>query len=309
MGFLEVTLFRRVLVPLDCARDAEYAVTVASSIASSLGAEIRLVAVLPSADLKPTTIKSAFSYLDRVARQLAATGVRVGTQVRTGPIADGVLDEIELVAADLLVLATSFNDAFAIAERTRVPVVLVPLHAESGSKIKRVLVPMDDSFAASLALGVASELAHRTDAKLVLLRVVTSSPELSEASGAFSEYVNPDWNAEALAGAQRHVDGLARQLEKDEVDAAPAAAVGHPPEAIAEASIALSADLVVMAADAYGDTTRTFAGSVAQYVAEAAAVPVLLIPKAHRSTRDGSIRDGALVGPIGQPASRAAVRV
>jgi nucleotide-binding universal stress UspA family protein len=296
-----MTLFRRLLVPLDRARDAECAVAVASSIASSLGAEIRLVAVLPSAEPK-VTIKSAFSHLDRVARRVAATGVRVGTQVRTGLIAEGVLDEIELVAADLLVVATSLKDAFAIAERARVPVVLVPPHTESGSRINRVLVPVDDSFAATLALGVASELAHRTDAKLVLLRVVTSSPEESEASGAFSQYVNPDWHAEALAGAQRHVDGLARQLEKDEVDAAAAAAVGDLPGAIAEASIALNADMVVMAAHPYGETTRTVAKSMAQYVAEAAAVPVLLIPKAHRSTRDE-----VLVGAIGRLASRSAV--
>ena len=297
-----MTLFRRLLVPLDCARDAECAVMVASMLASSLGAEIRLVAVLPSPDPKGNAIKSAFSFLDQVARQLAATGVRVGTQVRTGPIADGVLSEIELVAADLLVMVTSLKDAFAIAERTRVPVVLVPPHTKSNSKINRVLVPMDDSFQARLALGVASELARRIDAKLVLLRVVTSSPEGCEASGAFSEYVNPDWNAEALAGAQRHVDGLARQLEKDDVDAAAAAAVGDLPGAIADASIALNADMVVMAAHTYDETTHTFARSVVQYVAEAAAVPVLLIPKAHRSTRNG-----VLVGPIRQPASHSAV--
>jgi hypothetical protein len=117
-------------------------VAVAGSIASPLGAEVTLAAMLPSADLDPNAIKSAFSYLDRVARELARAGVKVGTQVRTGRIADGVLSGVELVAADLLVVATCLEDVFAIAERSRVPVVLVPPQIRSsvrcGKRLQRL---------------------------------------------------------------------------------------------------------------------------------------------------------------------------
>jgi len=291
-------MFQKLLLPLDGTREAERAVPITRSVANALGAEVRLVDVLPSVNVNRDTIKCAFAYLDRIARHLAQTGVRVGTQVRTGCIADGVLSAVELVSADVLVLATSFDDVCAIAERARVPVLLVPPHAQSKSKIDRLLVPIDDSVGASVSLGVASELAQLTDADLVLLRVVKPAPDWYEWDTGVSlrQYVNPDWHSEALAGAERHVEGLVRQLEADDLDALARAAVGDLPDAIAEASEALDADLVVMGTDAYAGTLRTFTGSVARCLAEAAGVPVLLIPEASTSA---PYQD--LVGPFMHP--------
>jgi nucleotide-binding universal stress UspA family protein len=89
-------MFRKVLVPLDGSHEAQRALPVAACIARSLRSEIRVADVLPSG-ADEDTIKCAFIYLNRIAPQVALTGVRVGTQVRTGSTADGVLSVVELL--------------------------------------------------------------------------------------------------------------------------------------------------------------------------------------------------------------------
>jgi nucleotide-binding universal stress UspA family protein len=159
-------------------------------------------------------------------------------------------------------------------------------------------VPIDNSIGATLALGVASELARLMHAELVLLRIVAPSLawQHGEAGELLRAYINPDWHTEAIAGAQRHVDGLARQLEKEDLEAMARAVVGDLPQAIAEASVALEADLVVMGTDAYSASMRTFTGSVAHCLAEDGGVPVLLIPEASRPAAQETF-----VGPLMHP--------
>jgi hypothetical protein len=93
--------------------------------------------------------------------------------------------------------------------------VLVHPGTSAVGKIERLLVPMYESVGAALALGVANELAREIGAELALLRVVVPFPQSAFDRGPGIElacYVDPGWDSEAVAGAQRHMDGLARQL-------------------------------------------------------------------------------------------------
>lgn len=183
-------MFQRVLLPLDGSHTAEGAIPIAACIARSLRSEIRLVDVLPSGGDADAT-KCAFMYLNRMARQNALTGLCVGTQVRTGSIADGVLSAAELLSANLLVIASCFGDVRPIVLRTRIPVILVPAQIHGSAKIERVLVPANRSLSQTQTVAVASELAHRTQAELILLRAVMPSP---------------DSHAVAVAGPRRQAD-------------------------------------------------------------------------------------------------------
>ena len=101
-------MVRKLLVPLDGTPRVERGVAVASCLAGSLRPEIWLVDAMP-APLDVGKTKSAFLYLERIARHLALTAMSVGMQVRTGSSADRVLSGIALVSADLLILATSLR--------------------------------------------------------------------------------------------------------------------------------------------------------------------------------------------------------
>jgi nucleotide-binding universal stress UspA family protein len=135
-------------------------------------------------------------YLQRVGRELASASPRIDMQVRTGSTADGVLSCVELLSADLLVLATSLRDLEQIVARSRIPMVLVPRHIHAGTSLERVLVPLDSSVAGELALGMAAELAAQTEAELVVLRVAATS----------RAHVLGDDLCEAITEAARQLD-------------------------------------------------------------------------------------------------------
>jgi nucleotide-binding universal stress UspA family protein len=236
-------IFRSLFVPLDGTPEAERGVMVASWLARSVESDITLVHVLPAAP-EPLASKSAFLYLARIAHQLPLSGARVGMQVRTGSIADGVLSGVELASADLLVIATSLRDVHQIVFRTRIPVVLVPKHTRSVTWFRRVLVPVSGSMGERVAFRVAAELAHRTGAQLVVLRVIAST--------------------------RRHPKQRARKFE-DACVAHSAPTRGDLSDAIVEASQQLDPDIVVLG-------IREFIERVALSSVDAAAVPLLLIP-------------------------------
>jgi nucleotide-binding universal stress UspA family protein len=244
-------MFRRLLVPLDGTLESERAVAFASGLARPLGSAISLLEVLPTPPEAVAT-KSAFVYLQHIARQLASVSPRIDTQVRTGSTADGVLSCVELISADLLVVATSLREVELIVSRTRLPVVVVPKQAHGVTSIKRVLVPVDDLVGVSLALTVAAELACQTGAELDLLRVA--------------------------ARAQLHVNRPIRDIENDPSGGRPRPFSEDLCEAIIEASRQLDPDVMVM-------DTSEFLKQLPLSLVDAAAVPVLLIPQSgHRFT-------------------------
>ena len=202
-------MFQRVLLPLDGADTAERTIPVVACIARPLRSELTLIGMLPRGG-DEDAVRCAFMDLNRITRQVALTDFRVGTQVRTGSIADGVLSAVELLSADLLVMASCFGDARTIVSRTRVPVILVPAQTQGCAKIERVLVPANRTLSQTQTLAVASELAHGREAELILLSAVMHSQ---------------DSHAVAVAGTRQQAN------------------LG---EAIVEASQQLRADIVVV---------------------------------------------------------------
>jgi nucleotide-binding universal stress UspA family protein len=283
-------LFRRLLVPLDGSAEAESALAITRNIATALGSQVWLLRTLPGGDVARDEISAGCAYLDRFAQQLAGAGIRVGTQVRTGPAADAILSGADLLSADLLVVAATCDAAPDILTRSRVPVVLVRPDAPDTGKLERLLVPMDDSVGAAMALGVAAELAQHNSAELVLLRVAEPIPPCTYDRGAsvdLGAYVNPQWASAALDGAQRHVDGLARQLELDGLRVQARAALGGVLEAIVMTAEHGAVDMIVMGTPADRGPIGALPGSVADPVVQAVALPVLLVPTGVRYRTPG----------------------
>jgi nucleotide-binding universal stress UspA family protein len=115
-----MTMFKRILVPLDGSQFAEGALTHAQMLAECGGGEVELlrVAVHPSsyvyvsdpaalADLYDSDRAHCEDYLSKVAgRVREATHVKVTTAVLEGIVADAVLDYAEDTNADLIVMST-----------------------------------------------------------------------------------------------------------------------------------------------------------------------------------------------------------
>lgn len=149
--------------------------------------------------------------------------------------------------------------------------------ALSQAEYRKILVPLDGSGFAEVALPHAQAIAERTGATLVLVRVVEPlayqlPPEL--------RYV-VDANAldkRRVEEAETYLRARAGELEREGFKVHFRLAVGAPValhilQAIADEGV----DLVVMSTHGTSGISRWFVGSVARQVLLTAPVPVLLI--------------------------------
>ena len=140
---------QRIMVPLDGSSIAEQALPPAISVAQALDAEIVLFRVpiahvsgsfsadwyLPLEGTFETANQIAEEYLNRVADELRAQGVRVTTSTRTGGVANVIVAFAEANEIDLIAMCTHGRTGLArwtlgsVADRVlragRVPLLLV----------------------------------------------------------------------------------------------------------------------------------------------------------------------------------------
>jgi len=288
-------MFSTVLVPLDGSPTAEMALPTARALASALGAQVNLLRVVrrPVAllDGHAAAIREAASYLDGLARGLSASNVHVKTHVRSGAVGEAILAEIAEARADLVVMATRGHSgvvravlgstASEVLSRSPVPVVLLRADSRGVAEMQRLLVPLDGSAGAALALGAGIDLAHATGAHLTLLQVVAPIPVWTyhaDVGFSFGQHIDPSWDEAALAGARRYLEDLVEELRERGVYADGRAVLGDVPRTISRVAQDISADLIVMSTRAHTGPALAVLGSVADEVVRVATPPVLLLP-------------------------------
>jgi nucleotide-binding universal stress UspA family protein len=135
--------------------------------------------------------------------------------------------------------------------------------------VKTILVPLDGSLLAELALTPAVEMAREKDAKLVLLRAAEAHTTVADPTEAQVGVVREA--EDYLAGVRRRVLGGGAPVVETSVW------YGPPAEAIAEAAKYREADLIVMSSHGRSGLGRLVLGSVAESVLRATTTPILLI--------------------------------
>ncbi len=119
-------MYKKILVPLDGSEFAEAVLPHVRELALCTGAEIVLlrVAVRPmytgAASEPPSTVaalnesdQEPAAYLERVAGELREQGLKVTTEVCTGPVAETILEYAEGVHADLVAMSTHGRSGLA----------------------------------------------------------------------------------------------------------------------------------------------------------------------------------------------------
>jgi nucleotide-binding universal stress UspA family protein len=284
-------MYRSILVPLDGSAFAEQALPWGVSIARRAGARLDLVRVHVLYALRDVTAGWApFNpvleseckhdeqlYLDATATMVSSMArVEVTSALLHGMTADGVLERLRDVQADLIVMTTHAlgpvgrfflgSVADELIRRAAAPVLLVPQRQPPpqlipGPEAGRIVIPLDGSALAEHALGPAMELALTMETPCTLLRVIEPS--------AFS--------AETQGEAQAYLWGLAvRYRERPLQTACNVVVAARPAEAILKEARQAPDSLVVMATHGRGGATRLLLGSVADQVIRAALVPVLV---------------------------------
>lgn len=297
-----------IVVPLDGSEQSEQAIPWALALADQ-GGSITLLQAVPdaeplrrpfgavtmtAAEVGSSLAGLAIADLDRAESNWAALagGVTVSKQVVAGDAADVILTTADELAADAIVMASAGRGAIgrlalgSVTDRvvrTAERPVLVVRETDSTNRslpaIARVVVPLDGSDRAELALPVAAAVAKATGASVVVLTAVDLPQVVSPALGygpAFAPEVYADLEGEARSNAGAHLDEAISRLAESGVTATKHVALGSAVAAIAD--IVEPNDLIVMTSRGQGGFKRWLMGSVAEKLIRELPAPVLVVP-------------------------------
>ncbi|HKO25231.1 MAG TPA: universal stress protein [Chloroflexota bacterium] len=311
-------MYRRLLVPLDGSHLAETILVAVERLAAAYGATVVLLHVIERG--APATVHGerhlrtgaeAQTYLEGLAARLSAGGIVVETHahdVPEGDIARSIVAHAEEGGADLIALCThgggGLRDllvgsiAQQVLRRGTTPVLLTrpdpsggaahpvpsghasPAGPERPFAPRTVLVPLDGTAAAEVALATAQDVAGHVGAALHLVMVVATLGTVRGERQALAQALPMATRAELdLEGedARRYLDGVADRLRAGGTVVTAEVRRGDTLSALAAEASKAGVGLVVMATHGRAGVQAIWAGSVATRLLARTRVPVLLL--------------------------------
>jgi nucleotide-binding universal stress UspA family protein len=296
--------FTRVLVPLDGSRQAESVLPVAIVIAQRCGATVTLLHVLEHnapekvhGEQHLNDTRAATAYLNDVATRHNLDGVRTEQHVHENPehdVARSIAAHADELHVDLIALATHGSGGLrgflfgSIAQqalrRTTIPVLLIRPEVRGGrhADYRTILVPLDGTSQASVALPVAEMLARAGSAFLHLMRVVPTVGTMPSSSGSSAAATFSPSAAAALLDieGQEAADDLTAQRAAlpDSLAVTLEVRRGEIVDELLAAVERADADLVVMSTHGRAGVDGLWTGSVAAKLIGRLTRPVILVP-------------------------------
>lgn len=274
---------RRILFPTDYSETAQRTLAVARRFADAHGAELHvLYARVPGDDVNCPTDLESEAWLGGPARNV------VQAEREGDGVAEVILDYADEVGADLIVMGTHGRTGIEramlgsvtekVVRRSPSPVLTVPPGTEAGA-IERILVPIDFSEHARLALAHAAALAAEFGAHLDALHVVYDVTVPSAYGLEPLGVVGPevlDRSREALAELVAEVVAPGTRWEAH-------TEIGYAASAIASFAERRGADLIVMTTHGWTGLKHFLLGSVTEKVVRHASCLVFRVHSFGRS--------------------------
>lgn len=288
--------FKRILVPLDGSDMAERALAPALALAEAMSAKLFFVKVAIPLTLKldPKLYQhivevrkdEAKRYLRSIQPSSSSTLVDIETQVLVGRAARSIINFAQEKGIDLIVMSSHGRSGVSrwiygsVADKVlhSAPCAKVIIHPQviiEPFSIKRILVPLDGSSLAELALEPARALAEAVSAELIVLHV-TSTPQIDVQPV-------PGWpglNAVVEAADQEadaYLQGVQAAMGDSPVSVKSRCASGPAAEGIIDSADRQKVDLIVMCSHGRSGIERWVFGSVAEKVLRGANRVTLVI--------------------------------
>ena len=157
-----MTLFTKILLPLDGSDESARAVPVAAALARQLGSALLLLEMVPAGDARLGLVADAASgamtdphvfenvieareklaegYISALAEELSAEGVDVSFAIGTGSEGRGIVEAAHREGVDLIVMATHARSGLGrlvfgsttdyVIRGAHVPVLVIPPHPD-----------------------------------------------------------------------------------------------------------------------------------------------------------------------------------
>jgi nucleotide-binding universal stress UspA family protein/predicted transcriptional regulator len=292
-------MLQRVLVPFDGSAVAASIFPAVAAVVRLTGASITLLQVLPL-DRVGDDEQTARDELAVAAQRFAGTGTTIETQLVRGQPAEQIIAAGR--AHDLIAMATHGRSGLgrlvygSVADqvlcRATVPVLLVRAGADAVAMLnplRRVVVPLDGSALAEQALPLATELARRAGATVMLLTSIHWATRLFGANPGLVDpttldrralthpYVQDYLTEVADEQAHEYLDEIRQRLVEQGLTVQVAVRLEPAAEAILGCATQPAADLIVMTTHGRSGLRRWLLGSVAEQVLQRATTPVLLV--------------------------------
>ncbi len=153
------------------------------------------------------------------------------------------------------------------------------------TKYKHILVPLDGSELAELALNDALDLAALSDADVTLMRVIPYN-DFIPSDISYPHFIEHH-KTEQMSISYAYLEEVKQRCPSLEIHEA--IKLGDPGDGIIDYASQHDIDLIVMSTHGRSGLSRWMYGSVAQKVLRGADVPVLLV-RAHQETNIGNGR-------------------
>lgn len=145
-------------------------------------------------------------------------------------------------------------------------------------KYRHILVPLDGSKLAELALEDACQLAELNQAKVTLLHVASPVEEVIGAGTDHPIFIDQQWESKRVK-TLRYLSDLINKMPQG-LEVHPEVEMGIAAETIIDYANRHNIDLIVMATHGRSGFKRLLYGSVAESVLHEADVPILMV-RAH----------------------------
>ena len=150
---------------------------------------------------------------------------------------------------------------------------------------KHILVPLDSSELAELALDDAFSIARLSGAEVTLIHVATPIEKVIAADTDHPVFVDQQWDNRKML-AQDYLSDICSRLNCTDIKVHTVVEMGRPAETIIEYAHRHPIDLIVMATHGRSGVQRWVYGSVADKVLRGANLPTLLV-RAHVGNGSG----------------------
>ena len=300
------------LVPLDGSRLAEVALPAVTALASRFSAHVTLLHIVeqhaPSTihgERHLTNIADAKQYLDGIAADLRAAGVKVEGHVhedREVSVAQSIFEHAQELSIDLVIMCTHGNSGLrgflfgSIAQQTlqrgAQSILLIFPHDDGSAPIfdlQHILVPLDGTVVHEPALTSAISLAQAFASTLHLALVI---PTLETLSGgrALSGMLLPTTMRALLdlseQEAGEYLERAAEQCRAAGVNTTIEVLRGDTVPLVLGLAERLQVDLIVMASHGRVGLDARLAGSVAPRIAGRVSRPLYLVRAKAAATKD-----------------------
>lgn len=288
-------MFTKALIPFDGSTQVDRVLPYMAGLAGGLNMPLVLASVLAPGS-RPTLEQmrqDVDRHLQEIVTRLAGAGVEATTVVAVGRPVQEIVRLAEQEGCNLILLPPRREASHGwgalgsitakVIQASPVPILTMPpQEAEAdradGTAITTVIVPLDGSSLAEMALPYAEELAQKLAAEIMLVRAVSYS---SVYIGTMADvpYIDP---RAMEVGENEAADYLGRSADKLRVEGFEVRSQllqTQPAPGIVALARQTPQSLITLTTHGRSALARWFIGSVAEEIVETAATPVLVIPQ------------------------------